>query len=161
MTKVGCESGLIKSLIEDEKIRFSPVTFRSPQSTDLVQVQFLGKRVFGYPGIVHGGLIATLFDKTFVKCVMPSLPSGVGVTASLSVSFKSPCHADRLTVIHAKVERVERRKVWVQGRLEEVGDDGLRSVVAEAEVLIIEPRQSEVMIPNNISSADCSTHSLL
>lgn len=141
--KVGPRSSLIRELIEDNKIQFSPTTFRSLENTSLVQVQFLGEKLCGYPGIIHGGLIATLFDEAFVKCSMPCLSSGIGMTASLSVSFKSPCHAGCLTIIHARVERVEGRKVWVRGTLETVENNGVANILAEAQALIIEPKQPE------------------
>ena len=107
---------------------------------ELVALIHLGEQVCGHPGIVHGGMLATLLDETLARCCFPALPSKIGVTANLQVDYRRPARAPGYFVIRAKTTKVDGRKAWVKGWIEELGTDGwdetskvLRGEVNEAE----------------------------
>jgi len=157
------------TLLGPQKIEVPPLTFqtRSPSSAssssssttpsstesttpepflpELISLQYLGPALCGHPGIVHGGLLATLLDEGLARCCFPALPNKVGVTASLKIDYRAPCNAPGYVVLRARTTRVEGRKAWVTGRLETlVGEGETPTVLVEAEALFVEPRQAAV-----------------
>lgn len=135
-------------LLGDDKIAVPPLTFTTADGSSFVSVQHLGRALCGHPGIVHGGLLATLLDEGLARCCFPALPHKVGVTASLKVDYRVPCKADQYVVLRAETTKVEGRKAWVKGRLETLVDEAggeIPTVLVEAEALFIEPRQAATM----------------
>lgn len=66
---------------------------------------------------------------------LPNLPSKIGVTASLNLSYKLPTFADQFVVLRSRLspdpaKRPSGRKVWVEGRLETINGQ----VLVEAEL---------------------------
>ncbi len=74
----------------------------------------------GPPGCVHGAVIAACFDQVMVLAMM-STGKG-GPTVHLSYDFTRPTPLHREIVFEAVVDRVEGRKIFVEGRLLD-GDD--------------------------------------
>lgn len=106
----------------------------------------MGPALCGHPGIVHGGLLATLLDEGLARTCFPALPNKVGVTASLKIDYRVPCPANSYVVLKARTTKVEGRKAWVKGWIELLGeDDGTGLVLAEAEALFIEPKNAQTM----------------
>ncbi|PYI14091.1 hypothetical protein BO86DRAFT_289040, partial [Aspergillus japonicus CBS 114.51] len=130
-----------------------------PPLAQTISLFHLGTTLNGHPGYVHGGLLSVMFDETFARCVAASFPSGVGMTANLSVDFRKPARPDRVYVLRAETVRVEGRKAWVEGSLtalppprrasgelvEEEEKEG--TMVAEARALFVEPKFAESMVP--------------
>lgn len=136
------------TLLGADKIAVPPLQFTTEDGTSYVSLQWLGPALCGHPGIVHGGLLATLLDEGTARCCFPALPNKVAVTASLKVDYKAPCMAGQIVVLRAETTKVEGRKAWVKGRLESLVDEskGEKPVVfTEAEALFIEPRGAEKM----------------
>lgn len=117
---------------------------------NLTQAFYLGPALAGHPGIVHGGLLATLLDEGLARCCFPALPSGVGVTANLTIDYRAPAPAGAFAALHAHTVRVEGRKAWVEGWIETVPEEedgktkGEPIKLVEAKALFIEPRNAEV-----------------
>jgi acyl-coenzyme A thioesterase PaaI-like protein len=136
-----------------DKIAVPPLQFSTADGSEYYSLQYLGHALCGHPGIVHGGLLATLLDEGLARCCFPALPNKVGVTASLKIDYKAPCMAGQIVVLKAETTKVEGRKAWVKGRLETLAKaehwegegkkDGI--VLTEAEALFIEPRQAASM----------------
>lgn len=111
----------------------------------MVTFLYLGSDVSGHPGIVHGGLLATLLDEGLARCCFPALPNKVGVTANLNIDYRRPAPADAYAVLKAETVKVEGRKAWVEGRIETLPEEGQEPMVlVEAKALFIEPRQAAV-----------------
>lgn len=126
-----------------------PLFFSEGGGKSAVILYYLGKNVCGHPGIVHGGLLATILDEGLARCCFPALPNKVGMTASLKVEYKAPVPAESFVVLRAETRRVEGRKAWVVGRVESLPVDGGEGrVFVEAEALFIEPRQAAVSFPS-------------
>jgi hypothetical protein len=64
--------------------------YKNKMSNDLYCVIQFGNEINGHKGIVHGGITALLFDNTF-GWVFFARGMAVGVTANLSVNFRSEC----------------------------------------------------------------------
>lgn len=137
------------TLLGDGKIAVPPLSFLAADEElpQLVQLSYLGPSLCGHPGIIHGGLLATLLDEGLARACFPALPNKVGVTASLTINYKKPCPSDAYIVLRAQTTRVEGRKAWVKGWIELLGDDGVGQgeVLVEAEALFIEPRSAKNM----------------
>ncbi|KAI4638197.1 hypothetical protein J4E93_010353 [Alternaria ventricosa] len=134
------------TLLGPDKIAVPPIQFSTADGSEFVSLQYLGEALCGHPGIVHGGLLATLLDEGLARCCFPALPNKVGVTASLKIDYKAPCMAGQIVVLRAETTKVEGRKAWVKGRLMTLGSGEKEGVVlTEAEALFIEPRQAAQM----------------
>ncbi|TID21739.1 thioesterase family protein [Venturia nashicola] len=136
------------TLLGEHKIAVPPLTFTSGSADPedlpvMISIQHLGIALCGHPGVIHGGLLATLLDEGLARCCFPALPNKVGVTASLKIDYKKPCTAGQYVVLKSETTKVDGRKAWVKGRLETLPADGSEGVVlVEAEALFIEPRQA-------------------
>lgn len=112
----------------------------------LTQIAYLGPSLCGHPGIVHGGLLATLLDEGLARACFPALPNKIGVTASLKIDYRSPCPAGSYIVLKAETTKVDGRKAWVKGWIEQLTDDGEPGTkLVEAEALFIEPKGAASM----------------
>lgn len=132
-------------LMGEDRIPVPPLTFSTRDGSSLVSIQYIGGSLCGHPGIVHGGMLATLMDEGLARCCFPALPHKIGVTASLTINYRKPCKAGQYVALKADTTRVEGRKAWVTGRLESLPEDGGEGeVLVESEALFVEPRQAAV-----------------
>ncbi|KAK9368903.1 HotDog domain-containing protein [Lipomyces kononenkoae] len=123
------------------KLTVPPIIWNDTEAHELISVVHLGRNLCGHPGIIHGGLLATLLDEGLCRCAFPTLPSKLGVTANLNLNYRSPALTDRLYVMRANVVKVDGRKAWVKGHIETVPEPGKEPIiVVEADVLVIEPK---------------------
>ncbi|KAK2799901.1 hypothetical protein FQN50_008293 [Emmonsiellopsis sp. PD_5] len=130
------------------KIAVPPYIWSEAGGKSLVAMLYLGSDVSGHPGLVHGGLLATILDESLARCCFPALPNGIGVTANLNIDYRSPAPAGSFFVLRAETTKVEGRKAWVEGRIETLPDEGQEPVVvAEAKALFIEPKHAAKLAP--------------
>ncbi|OJJ83568.1 PaaI family thioesterase [Aspergillus glaucus CBS 516.65] len=136
------------TLAGPNKIVVPPVIFSEKDGKSMTSLLYLGSDLSGHPGIVHGGLLATLLDEGLARCCFPALPNKVGVTANLNIDYRLPAMANSYVIMKAETVKVEGRKAWVEGRLETLPKDGQEpAVLVEAKALFIEPRQAVVCSP--------------
>ncbi|PLB43825.1 Thioesterase/thiol ester dehydrase-isomerase [Aspergillus steynii IBT 23096] len=134
------------TLAGPEKIVVPPYIFCEEGGKSLISLFYLGSNICGHPGIVHGGLLATLLDEAMGRCCFPALPNGVGVTANLSIDYRRPAMAEAYVVLRAETVKVDGRKAWVEGRIETLPEEGKEPVVlVEAKALFVEPKQAAAM----------------
>ncbi|KAM3418579.1 hypothetical protein BST61_g4555 [Cercospora zeina] len=136
------------TLLGENKIEVPPLSFNAVdvELPTLTQIAYLGSGLCGHPGIVHGGLLATLLDEGLARACFPALPNKVAVTASLKIDYRLPCPGNSYVVLKAETTKVEGRKAWVKGWIEILGEeDGTGTKVVEAEALFIEPKQAKQM----------------
>ncbi|GES58992.1 thioesterase family protein [Aspergillus terreus] len=134
------------TLAGPEKIVVPPYIFSEEGGKSLVSIFYLGPSVCGHPGIVHGGLLATLLDEAMGRCCFPALPNKVGVTANLNIDYRRPAMAENYVVLRAETVKVEGRKAWVEARIETLPEDGKEpQVLVEAKSLFVEPKQAAAM----------------
>jgi acyl-coenzyme A thioesterase PaaI-like protein len=105
------------------------VVGRSGPLTGIATVTF-GSAYEGPPGCVHGGYVAAAFDEMlgFVQ----SLGGNPGMTARLTISYRSPTPLHTELIIEGELVRTEGRKNFCAGRMLANG-----VVTAEAEGLFV------------------------
>lgn len=137
------------TLAGPNKLVVPPIVFSHREGKSLASFMYLGSDICGHPGIIHGGMLATLLDEGLARCCFPALPNKVGVTANLNVDYRAPAMADSYVVLRAETTKVDGRKAWVEGRIETLPTDGKAPVVlVEAKALFIEPKQAAVSFPS-------------
>lgn len=144
------------TLLGEGMIEVPPLNFndKNAELPSMTQILYLGPNLCGHPGIVHGGLLATLLDEGLARACFPALPNKVGVTASLKIDYRNPCPAGSYVVLKAQTVKVDGRKAWSKGWIELLGDDGEGTGVklVEAEALFIEPKNAKNMVKNIVAS---------
>ena len=96
------------------------ITIDGTQVTGLVT---FGGAYEGPPGCVHGGFIAAAFDE--VLGFAQGLSGNPGMTANLSVNYRSPTPLRQQLRLVGDIDRVEGRKIFVKGELRVDADDRL------------------------------------
>jgi len=107
------------------------------QKEELLAVIKLGKSLNGYPGVVHGGILGLLLDNSF-GILFLNLDKPLSVTANLDINYRAPTYASTLVVLHARIDRVEGRKMYMTARIE---DAKTRKVLVESSTLFIAMRK--------------------
>jgi acyl-coenzyme A thioesterase PaaI-like protein len=106
----------------------------------LITVMKLGSDTIGHVGIVHGGLVAGIFDDLFGELFYSSFKE-MGYTASLKIDYRRKMPSLSVVVFVCEVERRDGRKVFLRGRVRGLGlglEDG--DLYAECEALFVIPR---------------------
>ncbi|KAF8249381.1 thioesterase family protein [Wilcoxina mikolae CBS 423.85] len=127
------------------KIEVPPFVWQEDGGKSLVSILYLGNELCGYPGLIHGGLLATLLDEGLARCSFPALPNKIGMTANLTINYRKPSPAESFVVLKAKTVKVEGRKAWVEGHIETLAKQGEEPVVlVESSALMVEPKQAKM-----------------
>lgn len=93
------------------------------EGTKVTGVVTFGGAYEGPPGCVHGGFIAAAFDE--VLGFAQGLSGNPGMTANLSVNYRSPTPLRQRLRLVGDIDRVEGRKIFVKGELRVDADDRL------------------------------------
>jgi uncharacterized protein (TIGR00369 family) len=93
----------------------------------------LGKPYEGPPGVVHGGVVATLFDHMLARAVRAA--GRGGMTAELTVSYRRPVRLGVPLLVTAKVGDADGRRTTARARI--VAEDDPGTTLAEAEGLFV------------------------
>ncbi|KAJ5649923.1 uncharacterized protein N7484_003646 [Penicillium longicatenatum] len=130
------------ALAGPKKLVMAPFLLRNESENSIVMFMYLGSGICGHPGIVHGGILATLMDEGLARCCFRLLPNKVGVTANLNINYRAPAMANSYVVLRAKTTKVEGRKAWVEAKIEKLspGEEDGAGLLVEANALFIEPR---------------------
>ncbi|WFD29477.1 hypothetical protein MSPP1_000486 [Malassezia sp. CBS 17886] len=109
---------------------------------DGVAFVHLGGDLCGFEGVIHGGLIATIFDEALARSAFYALPNMVGVTAKLEVDYRRPVRAGQFVAIESHIVEAKGRKTVVRA---ELCDCSSRQVLAEAKAVFVEPRWAKMI----------------
>ncbi|KAK5633935.1 hypothetical protein RRF57_009649 [Xylaria bambusicola] len=122
--------------------------FHNAATGEVVTVVYFGGGLAGFPGVVHGGALATLLDESLGRCAILRFPSRTGVTANLDITYRRLTTTNRFYVIRARPvanhddvigkdgARKSDRKLWVHGTLENANGQ----IVVEAKGLFVVPK---------------------
>lgn len=112
--------------------------FYNEESGEVVAVIWIGGGISGWPGVAHGGVMATLMDEVLGRCAIRQFPAKTGVTANLELSYLKPVVTNTFYVARASPirEGFTDKKGWVQGRLDSL--EGRVSV--EGKALFVVPK---------------------
>ncbi|KAI1755903.1 hypothetical protein F4782DRAFT_487591 [Xylaria castorea] len=123
--------------------------FHNASTGEVVTVVYFGAGVAGWPGVVHGGALATVLDESLGRCAILRFPSRTGVTANLDLQYRAPTLTNNFYVIRTRPVPSEDdnvvgtdgirkgdRKLWVRGTLETVKG----RVAVDAKGLFVVPK---------------------
>ena len=96
----------------------------------------LGQAHEGPPGLVHGGVLAALFDHMLARAVRAG--GRGGMTASLTVSYRRPVRLGVPLLLTAKLADADGRRTTARARL--VAEDDPGTTLAEADGLFVDQR---------------------
>jgi len=88
----------------------------------------------GYPGIVHGGVIAAILDEVAGRSFMEGDPRKFMVTAKLSVRYRRPVPVGQPLIAIGRAIEDNGRIAKATGQL--LGPDG--TLLADAEVILVQ-----------------------
>ncbi|RJE21033.1 Thioesterase superfamily [Aspergillus sclerotialis] len=102
----------------------------------------LGKGITGQKGVAHGGFLSAVMDQ-----VTGALLGNVGIdggkgmwTVALNVAYRNPVFVPSVVIVTAKVGKIEGRKIWVHGEIEDLD----RNICTTAEVIFVVKRQHTI-----------------
>ncbi|KAI1181312.1 HotDog domain-containing protein [Nemania sp. FL0916] len=123
--------------------------FHNGGTGEVVSVVYFGPALAGWPGVVHGGALATVLDESLGRCAILKFPSRTGVTANLELQYRAPTMIGTFYVLRAQPVvsedddvvgrdgvRKGDRKLWVNGTLETVNGKPL----VNAKALFVVPK---------------------
>ncbi|KAJ7698274.1 mitochondrial protein [Mycena rosella] len=125
------------------KLALLPLVRVRRDESEAVVFVHLGRGLCGHDGIIHGGLLATLLDETLARNAILNLPEKVGVTATLSLTYRAPTRADQFVILKTQLLEVKGRKVTVSGRVEDLQG----TLLVEAKALFVQPRYATTLSP--------------
>jgi uncharacterized protein (TIGR00369 family) len=99
----------------------------------------LGKSHEGPPGLVHGGVVATLLDHVLARAVRAA--GRGGLTATLTVTYRRPVQLGVPLVATGEIGSTEGRRTTATARL--VAEDAPETTLAEAEGLFVALRPEQ------------------
>ncbi|KAK0628218.1 HotDog domain-containing protein [Bombardia bombarda] len=76
--------------------------FYNPSTGELVIVIFFGSTVVGWPGVVHGGTLATILDESCGRAAFKQWGGLSGMTAKLAINYVGATLANGFYVVRAK-----------------------------------------------------------
>ena len=103
----------------------------------------LGKTHEGPPGLVHGGVVATLLDHVLARAVRAA--GRGGMTATLTVTYRRPVRLGVPLLLTAKLADADGRRTTARARL--VAEDDPGTTLAEAEGLFVALRPDVADVP--------------
>lgn len=105
--------------------------FHNAATGEMVSVVYFGGALSGFPGVVHGGSLATILDESMGRCAIYRFPARIGVTANLDLTYKKPTLTNAFYVVRTRPvlseddEVIGRdgtkksdRKLWIHGTIE-------------------------------------------
>jgi uncharacterized protein (TIGR00369 family) len=116
----------------------------------------LGKSHEGPPGLVHGGVVATLLDHVLARAVRAA--GRGGLTATLTVTYRRPVQLGVPLLATAEMGTTDGRRTTATARL--VAEDAPETTLAEAEGLFVAlrpERAAEVFAPTGRAVAAWTT----
>lgn len=98
----------------------------------------LGSGLNGYPSVCHGGLVMTILDEVISHLVpinqdRGTIPSGAHMTAYLNTNFIKPVSTPATILTRARFTKVEGRKYFMRGTVED--ENGI--ILAQADALFV------------------------
>lgn len=128
------------------------------KQNEFVTIYYLGSHLQGYAGIVHGGMVATIFDGVLYRCCHPfvAMHKSHGFTRYLKIEYNRPLRVGRYLAVHARMVKViDDRKYIVRGEVIDLSEfDPLKNLqpkpLASSEALFIEPRNYNSFKPKEL-----------
>jgi acyl-coenzyme A thioesterase PaaI-like protein len=114
----------------------------------------LSEQYQSYPGITHGGILATLLDETMGRAILAEEGTDnidgarFMFTARMEIRYRRPVPLDQEFTVRGRVDEDKGRKVEVSGEV--VLADGTVAVEASATLVNIPPDQVAQMMAQDV-----------
>jgi acyl-coenzyme A thioesterase PaaI-like protein len=128
-------------LHEGDRVRIA--YFRKPSESQLYAKAWFGRKTMGPPGHVHGGAMAAALDEAMgAVCWMNHHKT---VAASISVKFIAMLPLETETILEARIDRADGRKISTRASLTSPAGQ----IVSEAEGLfiVLKPHSLRALAP--------------
>ena len=100
-------------------------------------------RYRSYPGVVHGGIVATILDETSGRAIMLETEDDniFFATARMSIRYRQPTPTNTPLLAVGWVEQLSESRAKVKGKLvlQDRSDESGPIVLAECESLVVKP----------------------
>ncbi len=123
------DGSLTGSLSQPGGIAIKPIIFTNLKTREEIMIVHLGRRLCGFPFLVHGGILATILDETLSRSSLLDNETFLEKTninglkpkaLGLSLSYRFPTRTNQFVVVRTKVENVDGKDVIVTGDVETV-----------------------------------------
>ncbi|CEN60760.1 hypothetical protein ASPCAL03193 [Aspergillus calidoustus] len=111
------------TLLDADKIASFPLIFWDPSSKSSTMIFHLGPSLSGYPGLVHGGVLATLLDEGFATALFKADPTRVPLTVDLNIRYRKAAPTGEVYALWASVHDADEDAAKVTGWIELLGTD--------------------------------------
>ena len=128
-------------LHEGDRVRIA--YFRKPGEPQLYAKAWFGTKTMGPPGHVHGGAMAAALDEVMgAVCWMNAHKT---VAATIGVKFLAMLPIESETILEARIERIEGRKIYIHSRL--TGPAGDKVAEGEGLFIVLKTETLRAMAP--------------
>ncbi|KAJ1334033.1 acyl-coenzyme A thioesterase THEM4 [Microdochium nivale] len=119
---------------------------QKPDALDVMHAFIsVGKGVSGWQGVVHGGIVATIFDEAmgYVPTInrmrgTPMFGNAGYMTGYLNTRYHRPVGTPGVLLVTSRVVKLEGRKCWIKSEMRNTAHGGLEGpVLASCEALFI------------------------
>jgi acyl-coenzyme A thioesterase PaaI-like protein len=100
-------------LADGDRVRLA--YFRKPGEPVLYGKAWFGKKTMGPPGHVHGGAMAATLDEAMGAAAW--MNDHHSVAATITISFLAMLPIETETIVEARIDRVEGRKIFLSSTL--------------------------------------------
>ena len=112
------------------------------------------ERYQGYPGIVHGGIVAAMLDEISYRSLIVDQPKAMMYTARLDIRYRSHVPVNEPLRLHGVAGRRKSRTASAKGYI--YSEDG--ELLAEAEALLVRV-PDEVLADENLNELGWKVYS--
>lgn len=124
-------------LADGDRVRLA--YFRKPDTPELYAKAWFGPKTMGPPGHVHGGAMAATLDEAMgAVCWMNHHQT---VAASITISFVAMLPIETDTIVEARIERIDGRKVHLKSTIKNPSGQ----IVAEGSGLFVVLREAQLL----------------
>jgi len=129
-------------LADGDRVRLA--YFRKPDEPTLYAKAWFGKKTMGPPAHVHGGAMAATLDEAMGAAAW--MNSFRCVAATIKITFLSMLPIESETIVEARIDRVEGRKVHLRATLTDLSGKavaegtGLFIILRDDQLRALEPR---------------------
>lgn len=123
-------------LAESNHVRLT--YFRKPDEPTLYAKAWFGSKTMGPPGHVHGGAMAATLDEAMGAAAW--MNDYKSVAATITITFIAMLPIESETIVEARIDRVEGRKVHLKSMLK----DPSGRIVAEGSGLFVVLRDDQL-----------------
>lgn len=111
--------------------------FYNKETGELISVIYFGASTVGWPGVVHGGCLATILDESCGRAAFKQWGGLTGVTASLTLQYKKATLANGFYVIKVKPRAEEDLPESERGK---------RHYKCYVDATVVEPASGQVTV---------------